>query len=134
MTLLPDWEHGGFASPDCTETRENGPALMLEFNYNDGDLEELFAVHIGPTWQHELLRKKKLLDKVLTNIHRSRSVLLDTTFAKRVWLSTMDIDHPAKITVRIFKILNQMALQHPDTDMKINSSLFTVDKNHMLYF
>ena len=152
MTLLRDWEHGGFASPDCTGTRENGPALMLQFNYNqkngdklkmtvdlvlaidlreiyDGDLEEMCVVHMGPTWQQELLKKKKFLDKVLTKIHQS--VLLDTTFAERVWLFTMDIDHPVKIAVRILKIINQLALQHPDPDMKIDSSLFTIDENHM---
>ena len=154
MTLLPDWEHGGFASPDCTGTRENGPALMLQFNYNlengeklkmtvdlvlaidlreiyDGDLEEVCVVHMGPTWQQELLKKKKFLDKVLTKIHQS--VHLDTTFAERVWLATMDIDHPVKIAVRILKIINQMALQHPDPDMKIDSSLFTVNKIHMAH-
>lgn len=35
--LLPDWEHGGFGNPDCTGTRKNGPAMMLQFNYNTGD-------------------------------------------------------------------------------------------------
>ena len=153
MTLLPDWEHGGFASPDCTGARQNGPALMMQFNYKlengeklkmtvdlvlaidlreiyDGDLEEVCALHMGSTWQQELLKKNHFLDKVLTKIHHS--VLLDSSFAERIWLSAMDIDHPVKIAVRIFKVLNQMALQYPDTDMKIDSSLYSVDDKHMM--
>ena len=127
--------------------------MMVQFNYNtgdggklkltvdlvlaidlreiyDGDLSELCIVDMGPPWQQELLKGKQLLDKVLTKIYDS--VHLDTTFAERIWLSTMDTDHPVKITVRIFKILNQMALQLPDPDMIVDSVLFTVDKNHML--
>lgn len=153
LPLLPDWEHGGFGNPDCTGTRKNGPAMMVQFNYNtgdggklkltldlvlaidlreiyDGDLSELCIVDMGPPWQQELLKGKQLLDKVLTKIYDS--VHLDTTFAERIWLSTMDTDHPVKITMRIFKILNQMALPLPDPDMIVDSVLFAVDKNHML--
>ena len=94
LRLLPDWEHGGFASPACTGTRENGPALMMQFNYNkengengenlkltvdlvlamdlreiyDGDLDELCTSHMGSSCQCELLRKKNCLDTVLTKI------------------------------------------------------------------
>ena len=153
LPLLSDWEHGGFGNPDCTGTRKNGPAMMLQFIYNtgdggklkltldlvlaidlreiyDGDLSELCIVHMGPPWQQELLQSKQLLDNVFTKVYNS--IHLDTTFAERIWLSTMDTDHPVKITVRIFKILNQMALQLPDPDMIVDSVLFTVDKNHML--
>lgn len=151
LRLLPDWEHGGFASPACTGIRQNGPALMMQFNYNkengeslkltvdlvlamdvreiyDGDLDELCSLHMGSSWQHELLRKKHYLDKLLTKIHVK--VLLDTTFPERMWLSTMDIDHPVKIAVRIFKILNQIALEDPNADLRID--LYSVDEKRMM--
>ena len=151
LRLLPDWEHGGFASPACTGTRENGPALMMQFNYNkenggslkltvdlvlamdvreiyDGDLDELCTLHMGPSWQHELLRKKHYLDKILTKIHAK--VLLDSTFPERMWLSTMDVDHPVKIAVRIFKILNHIALEDPNADLRID--LYSVDEKRMM--
>ena len=154
LTLLPDWQHGGFASPTCSGTRENGPALMMQFNYNkengenlkltvdlvlamdlreiyDGDLDELCTSHMGSSWQRELLRKKNCLDTVLTKIYHD--VLLDSTFAERMWLSTMDIDHPVKISIRFFKILNQIALQDPSADMRIDSSLYSVDENRMMW-
>ena len=157
LTLLPDWQHGGFASPACSGTRENGPALMMQFNYNkengengenlkltvdlvlamdlreiyDGDLDELCTSHMGSSWQRELLRKKNCLDTVLTKIYHD--VLLDSTFAERMWLSTMDIDHPVKISIRFFKILNQIALQDPSADMRIDSSLYSVDENRMMW-
>lgn len=84
---------------------------------------------MGPTWQQELLKEKKFLDRVLVKVHDA--VLLDSTFAERTWLSTMDFDHPVKTAVRLFKILNQMALQHPDPNMTAESALFTVNKSHM---
>lgn len=152
MPLLPNWKHGGFASPECTGTRKNGSALMMQFIYDmengdklnvnvdlvlaidlreiyDGDLTELCVVHMGPTWQQELLKEKKFLDRVLVKVHDA--VLLDSTFAERTWLSTMDFDHPVQTAVRLFKILNQMALQHPDPNMTVESALFTVNKSHM---
>ena len=157
LTLLPDWQHGGFASPACSGTRENGPALMMQFNYNkengengenlkltvdlvlamdlreiyEGDLDELCTSHMGSSWQRELLRKKNCLDTVLTKIYHD--VLLDSTFAERMWLSTMDIDHPVKISIRFFKILNQIALQDPSADMRMDSSLYSVDENRMMW-
>ena len=151
LRLLPDWEHGGFASPACTGTRENGPALMMQFNYNkengeslkltvdlvlamdvreiyDGDLDELCTLHMGPSWQNKLLRKKHYLDKILTKIHAK--VLLDSTFPERMWLSTMDVDHPVKIAVRIFKILNRIALEDSNADLRID--LYSVNEKRMM--
>ena len=97
----------------------------------DGDLDELCTSHMGSSWQRELLSKKNCLDTVLTKIYHD--VLLDSTFAERMWLSTMDIDHPVKISIRFFKILNQIALQDPSADMRIDSSLYSVDENRMMW-
>ena len=97
----------------------------------DGDLDELYTSHMGSSWQRELLRKKNCLDTVLTKTYHD--VFLDSTFAERMWLSTMGIDHPVKISIRFFKILNQIALKDPSADMRIDSSLYSVDENRMMW-